>query len=70
MFTTPILLITFNRPDHIRQVLIEIRKQQPTHLYICQDGARIGNALDKERVQQVRDVINELVDWSCELQTL
>lgn len=70
MFTTPILLITFNRPDHVRQVLTEIRKQQPTQLFVCQDGARAGNALDPQRVQQVRDVITELVDWSCELHTL
>lgn len=70
MFTTPILLITFNRPDHVRQVLTEIRKQQPTQLYVCQDGVREGNAIDQERVQQVRDVITELVDWPCELHTL
>lgn len=70
MCTTPILLITFNRPDHVRQVLMEIRKQLPTQLYVCQDGAREGNTLDQERVQQVRDVINELVDWPCELYTL
>lgn len=70
MYTTPILLISFNRPDHVRQVLMEIRKQLPTQLYVCQDGAREGNTLDQERVQQVRDVINELVDWPCELHTL
>lgn len=70
MLTTPILLITFNRPDHVRQVLIEISKQQPTQLYVCQDGARKGNVLDHELVQQVRDVIDELVDWPCELYTL
>lgn len=70
MFTTPILLIAFNRPDHVRQVLTEIRKQQPAQLFVCQDGARKGNQLDAERVQQVRDVITELVDWSCELHTL
>lgn len=66
----PILLITFNRPDHVRQVLTDIRKQQPTQLYVCQDGSRAGNALDQQRVQQVRDIINELVDWPCELHTL
>ena len=70
MLNTPILLITFNRPDHVRQVLTEIRKQQPAQLFVCQDGAREGNKLDEERVQQVRDVINELVDWPCELHTL
>lgn len=67
---TPILLITFNRPDHTRQVLTEIRKQQPTQLYVCQDGAREGNDNDRIKVQEVRDVIKELVDWPCELHTL
>lgn len=70
MFFTPILLITFNRPNYVCQVLTEIRKLQPTQLFICQDGAREGNALDQECVQQVRDVINELVDWPCELHML
>ncbi|MEE0922291.1 MAG: hypothetical protein U0L47_07350 [Paludibacteraceae bacterium] len=70
MFTTPILLITFNRPDHVHNVLTEIRKLQPASLYVCQDGTREGNLLDAERIQEVRNVINELVDWPCELHTL
>lgn len=57
---TPILLITFNRPDHVRRVLTEILKAEPQDLYICQDGARDGNENDRIKVQEVRDVINEL----------
>lgn len=60
MFTTPILLITFNRPDHTRRVLTEILKQEPQSLYVCQDGAREGNENDRIKCQEVRDVINEL----------
>lgn len=70
MFKTPILLITFNRPDHTSRVLTEIRKQEPTQLFVCQDGAREGNKNDRIKCQQVRDVIDELVDWPCELYTL
>lgn len=69
-FKTPILLIAFNRPDHVRRVLTEIRKQQPMHLYVCQDGARKGNERDRVKCQEVRDVVKELVDWPCELHTL
>lgn len=69
-FKTPILLITFNRPDHLRKVLIEIRKQQPTQLFVCQDGARDGNENDRIKVKEVREVIKELVDWPCDLYTL
>ena len=60
MFSTPILLITFNRPDHTRRVLTEILKQEPQELYVCQDGAREGNENDRVKCQEVRDVINEL----------
>ena len=60
MFKTPILLITFNRPNHVRQVLTEILKQEPQQLYICQDGPRNGNKNDKIKCQEVRDVISEL----------
>lgn len=58
---TPILLITFNRPDHTRQTLQRILEARPRDLYIFQDGARKGNANDALKCQQVRDVINELV---------
>ena len=61
MLNTPILLITFNRPDHTRQTLRRILETQPRDLYIFQDGARSGNANDALKCQQVRDVINELV---------
>lgn len=61
MLNTPILLITFNRPDHTRQTLRRILEAQPRDLYIFQDGARKGNANDALKCQQVRDVINELV---------
>lgn len=59
-FKTPILLITFNRPEHTRRVLIEILKQEPQLLYICQDGVREGNENDRRKCLAVREVINEL----------
>lgn len=61
MLKTPILLITFNRPDHTRRVLTEILNAEPQNLYVCQDGVRVGNENDRIKCQEVRDVINELV---------
>ena len=65
----PILLITFNRPDHVRRVLSAIREQQPHELFVFQDGAREGNDSDQEKCAAVRDVVKELVDWDCNLHT-
>lgn len=66
---TPILLITFNRADHVRNVLTEIQKVQPTELYIAQDGPRTDRPDDMPKIQAVREVIKEMVDWSCNLHT-
>ena len=63
-------MITFNRPNHVRRVLAEIRKQKPKELYVCQDGAREENEEDIIKCQEVRDVVKELVDWPCNLHTL
>ena len=60
MLKTPILLITFNRPDHVRRLLPEVLKQEPLSLYVSQDGPRDGNENDRIKCQEVRDVINEL----------
>lgn len=68
-YTTPILIITFNRPDHVRKVLIEVRKQQPTQLFIAQDGPREGNANDRIKCVEVQNVVREMVDWECDLHT-
>ena len=46
---TPVLLITFNRPDHVRRVLSAIREARPAALYVFQDGAREGNCTPSTR---------------------
>lgn len=57
---TPILLITFNRPEHTRRVLETILAAKPQDLYVFQDGAREGNGSDAEKCAEVRQVISIL----------
>ena len=66
---TPLLLITFNRPDHVRRVLSVIRDKQPKELYVFQDGERENNADDLDKCAKVRSAITQLVDWDCNLHT-
>lgn len=70
MLDTPILLIAFIRPDHTRRVLNAIREQRPKKLYVSQDGPREGRPDDVAKLQAVRAVVDEMVDWDCELHTL
>ena len=56
----PILLITFNRPEHTRKVLETIMSAKPQDLYVFQDGAREGNNSDMEKCSEVRRVIETM----------
>lgn len=68
MFTAPVLLITFNRPEHTRRTLEALLLQRPNELYIFQDGPRDDNADDLIKCQLVREVIdNQLSRVSFEL---
>lgn len=57
---TPVLLITFNRPEHTRRVLSAIVAAQPHDLYVFQDGKREDNGNDVKKCAEVRQVVEEL----------
>ena len=66
---TPVLFLVFNRPELTSKVFEKIRQAKPLRLYIASDGPREGNKEDKEKVEKVRKIVNN-IDWSCELKTL
>lgn len=67
MTNVPILLITFNRPKHVSKVLEEIRKAKPQDLYLFRDGPRPGNVADEQKCERVCEVLDEFIDWPCNL---
>lgn len=64
LLSVPVLLITFNRPDHTRRVLEAIMAAQPQDLYVFQDGAREGNENDSKKCAEVRQVVEDLTKGS------
>lgn len=69
MFSTPVLLLGFNRPDFSRRVLDALRKIKPERLYIAVDGPRPGVSGDDVACHEVQGLADE-VDWTCEVRTL
>lgn len=65
MFTTPVLLITFNRPEHCRKVLDAIKCVRPSEVYVYQDGPR--NDADREKCALVRRALEDGITWPCNL---
>jgi hypothetical protein len=70
MFSTPILLLIFNRPNHTRTVLERIRMLRPKNLFVVADGPRKGNIEDIEKCRLTRETATTMVDWDCKLTTL
>lgn len=67
-YSVPILLVGFNRPDHMKQVLEVIKLQKPKKLFVSIDGPRKDRPDDTKRCDKVKDLFDDL-EWECELHT-
>ncbi|MBD2752571.1 hypothetical protein [Spirosoma validum] len=70
MFTTPILLIVFNRPSTTQQTFNVLKQLRPKYLFVAADGPRANVPEDAERCRATRTIIETQIDWECDLQTL
>jgi len=70
MLDVPVLLLAWRRPDRTKRVIEALRAAAPTSLYVACDGARTGEARMSAQVREVRKLVEEEVDWPCELRTL
>jgi len=70
MLETPILYLAFNRPEDTALSFLRIRDVKPKCLYIACDGPRKNSESDYIKCGQVINVINELLDWHCEVKWL
>ena len=68
-FSTPVLLIIFNRPDTTRRVFEAIRNARPKKLFIAADGPRENKPGEMEKCLEVRKIVS-VVDWECDVKTL
>lgn len=66
---TPILLISFNRPERTLMVFNRIREVKPKKLYLAFDGPRHDKKGEYEKCMECRKII-EMVDWECDLHKL
>lgn len=66
----PILVLAFNRADHVAKAMEAIREYKPKRLYLECDGARPHKSGEAEAVELTRKTMLDMVDWSCEVKTL
>lgn len=64
----PVLLITFNRPAYVAQMIDALRAANVSSLYVFKDGARAGNESDARASDEIKALI-EGIDWECDVHT-
>ena len=69
MMTEPVLLIGFNRPEHLSRVIDRIRTVQPTRVFVAIDGPRPERKGEQRRVQDCQQLVST-IDWPCDVSTL
>ncbi|HSW90188.1 MAG TPA: hypothetical protein VLH19_04935 [Patescibacteria group bacterium] len=67
MFATPILLLTFNRPDYVERQIQLLSAIAPKRLYIACDGPRNNEDLE---IQNRIHILVSNIDWKCSVFTL
>ena len=65
---TPVLLITFNRPEYTKIMLEALKAANVKNLYIFKDGPRPYNENDKIKSKEIEELINN-IDWECNITT-
>ena len=68
MISEPILVMAFNRPDHLKVLLTRLSQLKPTKLYVAIDGARESRPQEALKVQACKNLVSA-IDWPCEIHT-
>lgn len=64
----PVLVIAFNRPRYLKEVLDALREAKVGRLFVFRDGPRPDNKDDVDAGEEIKRLV-ESVDWSCEVTT-
>ena len=66
----PILVLAYNRPELVAQVMCVLQEYRPSRVYLACDGARTQRQGDAEKVEETRETMLRAVNWECEVHTL
>ena len=62
-----VLFLFFTRTKHSQITFNQIRKARPSKLFLYQDGPREGRKDDMKNILECRKVIEDMIDWECEV---
>lgn len=62
-----VAILTFNRSETTKKLMEIMKIIKPPRLYVIIDGPRDSHKGEKEKVDIVKQIIDDNVDWECEL---
>lgn len=65
-YDIPVCLFVFRRLDTVKMIMSKLQIVKPQNIYIFADGAREGVEGEQEKVNSVREYIQESINWECE----
>ena len=66
----PVTLIFYRRPEQLRLVLEAVRAYRPDTIFAVSDGAKAGDSLGQDRVRGCRALVQQVVDWPCQVERI
>ena len=70
MLKTPVLFIFFKRPLVTERVFKTIRAARPDRIFLAADGPRQDRRGEADLCNKTRALIEEMIDWPCEVNRL
>jgi len=64
-FNIPVVLFVFKRLETVKMIVEQIKKVQPSVIYLFSDAARPSVENEIEKVKIVREYVQKAVDWEC-----
>lgn len=68
-FESPVVLFIYNRPKLTKRVIKQIAKVKPKEFLVVGDGPKKNERADYQKVKKTRTIIDNEVDWNCDLRT-
>lgn len=67
MFTKPVVVVIYNRPEKVRTLMTVIARVRPERLFLIADGPKAGSTEDSARTQAALAEFRNSINWQCEV---
>jgi len=68
--SAPVTVLFYRRPDHLRQVMEQVRRAKPARLFGVSDGPKPNDPVSSRGVADSRRVFRDSIDWPCQWELL